>query len=100
MIESECKITFNRKFETQNSIINEKYIDYSNNINNLYHKYRSLGKEVIFLSADGYYFKIINDIDIGYLDLINTGNFGYNGSLKLMNMVKSRRNCVFFVDKS
>ena len=44
--------------------------------------------------------KIINDIDIGYLDLINTGNFGYNGSLKLMNMVKSRRNCVFFVDKS
>lgn len=80
--------------------LTNKYIDYSNNINNLYHKYRSLGKEVIFLSADGYYFKIINDIDIGYLDLINTGNFGYNGSLKLMDMVKSRRNCVFFVDKS
>ena len=30
MIESDDKITFNPNFETQNSIINEKYIDYSN----------------------------------------------------------------------
>lgn len=78
--------------------LTNKYINYSNCINDLFHKYND--REVIFLSADGYYFKIINDLDIGYLDLINTGNFGYNGSDKLLDIIKNKKDCVFFVDKN
>ncbi len=74
------------------------YIEFSNKINKLIEKYDD--REIIFLSADGYYFKIINDLDIGYLDLINTGNWGYDGSRKLIEEIKSKDDCIFFVDKS
>ncbi len=74
-----------------------KYIQFSDSINQLIEKYDD--KEIIFLSADGYYFNIINDLKIDYLDLINTGNWGYNGSEKLLNVIKKKENCVFFVDK-
>ncbi len=71
-------------------------MNFSNKINNLIAKYQD--REIVFLSADGYYFRIINDMDIGYLDLINTGNWGYNGTSKLLNTIKKKKNCVFFVD--
>ncbi len=74
-----------------------KYIQFSDSINQLIEKYDD--KEIIFLSADGYYFNIINDLKIDYLDLINTGNWGYNGSEKLLKVIKKKENCVFFVDK-
>ena len=45
-------------------------------------------KKIIFLSSDSYYFKIINDEDIGYIDLINQGNLGYHGSWKLLSKIK------------
>lgn len=78
--------------------LNQKYISFSNQIDALIDKYQD--REIIFLSADGYYFRIINDMDIGYLDLINTGNWGYHGSLKLMEAIKNKKDCLFFVDKS
>ncbi|MDD5888621.1 MAG: hypothetical protein PUC82_03945 [bacterium] len=78
--------------------LTNKYISYSNRINELFHKYSD--REVVFLSADGYYFKIINDLDVSYLDLINMGNWGYNGSKKLLDEIKSKDNFVAFVDKN
>ena len=45
-------------------------------------------KKIIFLSSDSYYFKIINDEDIGYIDLINQGNLGYHGSWRLLSKIK------------
>lgn len=57
-------------------------------------------KNIIYLCSDGYYFKLVNDIDISYLDLINTGNWGYNGSEKLFNSVMSVENAIYVVDES
>ena len=37
---------------------------------------------------------------ISYIDLINAGNFGYNGSDKLLKEIKKRKNSIFLVDKS
>ena len=88
----------NIKYFNYRYLTNE-YINYSNKINRFIYKYDD--REIIYLSADGYYFKIINDLDIGYLDLINTGNLGYNGSDKLLKMIKEKEDeCVFFVDNS
>ena len=81
-------------------MVNNKYLDYSDTINGRYLEYKDLGYKVIFLSADGYYFKLINDIEIDYLDLINSGNWGYNASDKLLSKIESCKNCVFFLDES
>lgn len=78
--------------------VEKEYLDYTNKINKVFLKYKSKYDDVIFLSADGYYFKLINDMDISYIDLINSGNWGYNGSLKLLNYIKSCDNVVFFLD--
>ena len=54
-------------------------------------------KKIIFLSSDSYYFKIINDEDIGYIDLINQGNLGYHGSWKLLSKIKNMDNDTLFL---
>ncbi len=66
--------------------INNKKKEYSN-------------KKVIFISGDGYLYKLMNNEKIDKFDLINMGNYGYNGSRKLLNDIKKLNNGVFFVDK-
>ena len=78
--------------------VNKKYLDYTESINNKYNYYKELGNEVIFLSADAYYFRLINDDKISYIDLINSGNWGYNGSEKLLKYVMNSKNSVIFLD--
>ena len=56
-------------------------------------------KTVICIHSSGYYIKIVNDMEINYLDLINRGNWGYNGSDKLMKEIKKVDNPIFLVDK-
>ena len=56
-------------------------------------------KEVIYLFEQAYYYKIVNDIDINYFDLINTGNWGYNGSEKLLNTLKEKEDAIFVVNR-
>ena len=56
--------------------------------------------EFVFLNSNGYYFRIINDMKISYIDLINTGNFGYDGSNKLLREIKKKKNAIFLVDRS
>ena len=58
------------------------------------------GKDFVFLNSNAYYFRIINDMRIGYLDLINMGNWGYDGSEKMFLDVKSRKDAIFIVDSS
>lgn len=61
---------------------------------------QNVDKEFVFLNANGYYFRIANDMPISYIDLINQGNWGYNGSDKLFNKVKSMKDAIFIVDET
>lgn len=83
-----------------------KYFNYKN-LPNSYIKGRDISKyildkyenyDIIFLTNDAYYYKIINDIDINYFDLINKGNLGYNGTNKLLNRVLEKRNSLFLIN--
>lgn len=56
-------------------------------------------KEVIYLFEQAYYYKIVNDIDINYFDLINTGNWGYNGSEKLLNALEEKEDAIFVINR-
>ena len=56
-------------------------------------------KEVIYLFEQAYYYKIVNDIDINYFDLINTGNWGYNGSEKLLNALEEKEDAIFAINR-
>ena len=57
-------------------------------------------KNIVYLCSNGYYFRIVNDMDIGYIDLINTGNWGYNGSQKLFKSIMDIDNAIYVVDES
>lgn len=56
-------------------------------------------REVIYLFEQSYYYKILNDLPITYFDLINTGNWGYDGSSKLLDALKDKENCIFVINK-
>ena len=56
-------------------------------------------REVIYLFEQSYYYKILNDLPITYFDLINTGNWGYDGSSKLLDTLKDKDNCIFVINK-
>ena len=78
--------------------ISSKNIKFSKNVLKFINKYNN---KVMFIGPDAYYFKLINNSRIDYLDLINSGNWGTNGSSKLIKKVKSLDNdYVFFVRKS
>lgn len=57
-------------------------------------------KKIVFLSANAYYFKIVNDLPCDYLDLINRGNWGYHGGKKILKEVKkeAKRGTFFFIN--
>ena len=55
-------------------------------------------KKFIFLNPDAYYFRIILDQDCSYLDLINTGNLGYQGSKYLLSQIKNNSKAIYFVN--
>ena len=55
-------------------------------------------EEIVYLNANGYYIKLVNDIPINYLDLINNGNWGYHGENKMMEIIKEKREAIFLVD--
>lgn len=99
------KYRFEEKLYFPNSInhfeyraVTKSYLDYTKNINRKIRKYNE--KNIIFLSADGYYFRLINDMPIGYIDLINSGNWGHNGSTKLLEYVKKNDDSVIFLDET
>ena len=83
---------FEYRYISEDNIKGSKeVIKYMNKYNN----------KVMFIGPDAYYFKLITKQKINDLDLINTGNFGYNGSNKLLNRVKAlSKDYVFFIKKS
>lgn len=77
--------------------ISKKNINYTNEIINYMNKYNN---KVMFIGPGAYYYKLVGNKKINDLDLINTGNYGYNGSNKLLNRVKNLdKDYVFFVDE-
>ena len=79
-----------------------RFIDYdsilfTNKVNDYIRK--NSDREFVFLNSNGYYFRLVNDMKISYIDLINAGNFGYNGSDKLLKKIKKKKDAIFLVDK-
>lgn len=70
--------------ETQ--LVSEKLKDYSD-------------KELLLLFEQSYYYKISNDFPINHFDLINTGNWGYKGSEKLLKELKKKKDAVFVINR-
>ena len=68
--------------------INKEEIKYSKKIIKYMEKYNN---KVMFIGPCAYYYKLINNNKINYLDLINMGNHGYNGSDKLLKKGKKIR---------
>ncbi len=80
-----------------------RYIDYdsihfTNKVNDYIRK--NSDKEFVFLNSNAYYFRLVNDMKISYVDMINAGNYGFNGSEKLLVDIKKRKDSIFLVDKS
>lgn len=59
---------------------------------------KNKNKKIIFINSDAYYFKIILDMDVCYLDLINQGNLGYQGSNYLLEVIKNSKDALFLVN--
>ena len=52
----------------------------------------------VFISYKGMFFDIIADRDITYFDIPLTGNYGYKGTLKMMNKVHNMHDYYFLID--
>lgn len=97
-------ITFNREYPNKINhfeyrLLSKNQIDFTNEVNTFIKKNKNY--KYMFLDSNGYYFRIINDEHINYLDLINMGNWGYNGSDKLIKAIKKlSSNTMFFIDNS
>ena len=77
--------------------ISNEHIKETKEVSEVLKKYQDKG--ILFLFEQSYYYKIVNDIRIDYFDLINTGNWGYNGSEKLENALKDKRDYIFVINK-
>ncbi len=56
-------------------------------------------RDFVFLTSGAYYYRIITDTPITYLDLINYGNYGYHGSDKIINDIKDKKDSLFIIYK-
>ena len=90
-------ITFNRfnddigKYPNSFNNLNTKYypnsgINYINEVN----KY--IDSNTIIYDDTAYLYRVINNQKVGYLDLVNHGNLGYNSSKKLIKELKKNKN--------
>ena len=85
-----------RHFEYR--MLDKDSIEFTKEVNQYMEEHKD--KKFFFLGSNGYYFRIVNDMDISYIDLINRGNWGYDGSNKLLKEIKSRKDYIYFVDES
>lgn len=88
---------YHKKVVYPNDFNNYQYrlIDYNSylvtrKINAYLHEHSQY--DFIFLDESGYYFKTLNDKKLGYLDLINKGNWGYNGNKKMVDALSKKKN--------
>lgn len=64
---------------------------------NLYSLYEKKGK-TYFLSSSAVWSQIINEKNTNYFTILNKGNFGYNGTKKMINKIKSMHDVYFIID--
>lgn len=55
-------------------------------------------KNIIILTANAYFFKIVNDYDITYYDLLNYGNHGYDGTNKVIRKIEEEKQPIFIIN--
>ena len=93
-----------RPFSYPNSIphfewkyASNEQIQYTNKVNKKIEEYGI--ENTLLLFSDSYYFKIINDSSITYFDLINYGNWGMNGTDKLIARLKKEEGKIVFIER-
>lgn len=85
-----------RHFEYKNIGLNIKYKDQLYDTNEFIKKHKD---NIVILADTAYFLKISNDIPIKNTDLINYGNFGYKGSSKMIDLLKSQNDKYYLVAK-
>ena len=80
-----------KHFEYKN--IHKEYAEYTNKIVNYMKE-----NDVIIYNDDAYFYRICSDQKIGYLDLLNHGNHGYNGSKKIINLIKENKDKKYLIN--
>lgn len=86
------------KFEYR--LINSGFLSFTKKVNNYMEEHDNY--KYVFLNNEAYFFRIINNQRIGYLDLINYGNQGYNGTEKLIKKIKilsKNKNYIFVIKR-
>ena len=80
------------------SLISEKY---SKVVEQLDQYIETLDDDVIYFlrGSENYFYKIKSNLDITYFDLPNYGNYGYNGTSKIISRLKSVDSGYFVIDK-
>ena len=81
----------------QYKYISRKHVIETNEVSSKLSEYSDRG--VLFLFEQSYYYKLVNDLPINYFDLINTGNWGYDGSNKLYKALEENKDSVFVINK-
>lgn len=76
---------------------NKESRDNFKRLNDLYLKYRD-GSSVNILSSKGVLIKIINEEKLDYFMVPLNGNFGYNGTLKMIDKVKDNDKSYYIID--
>lgn len=66
-------------------------------VNDYYNKYKKKGK-TYFLSSKTVLLNIINDEDTNFFTVLNKGNYGYDGTDKMIKRVNSMENMYFIID--
>ena len=72
-------------------------MDYYNSVNDLYNKYRKSGT-TYFLSSKATFLKVVNDEKTNYFTILNKGNYGYDGTNKMIKKVSKMHNTYFIID--
>ena len=58
---------------------------------------KNKNRDFVFITSGAYYYRLITDTPITYLDLTNNGNYGYHGSEKIIRDIQKRKDAIFFV---
>lgn len=67
-------------------------------VNKLYNKYKNNNKSPIFLGTQSVYFTIFNEERLDYFDVLLRGNYGYDGTNKMIEKVRNLHNQIFIIN--
>lgn len=79
--------------------IKRRYLKYNQQIIKRIDRY-GIENTILIGGSESYFLKLEKDEKLGYLDLINDGNWGYHGSKKMLKEIKKNKDKVFFLDES